>query len=159
MESSFAGIWSIDSELRTNFVNARMAEMLGYSPQEMLGRTLYDFLFPEDVSAEQNAIAGEEAESASNLNSGIAERTVLNFGHRSLRRPSSPAMESFWAQLPCISTSLIAGIRNRRSKKGRQNLRQAELLAGVGSWQGFQARTPLFAPKVFTGSQAANRTH
>jgi PAS domain S-box-containing protein len=40
LELCYAGMWSIDSELRTTFVNARMAEMLGYSPQEMLGRTL-----------------------------------------------------------------------------------------------------------------------
>jgi PAS domain-containing protein len=31
LEISFDGIWAINSELRTSFVNARMAEMLGYS--------------------------------------------------------------------------------------------------------------------------------
>lgn len=62
LEVSFDGIWAIDSELRTSFVNARMAEMLGYSPQEMLGRTLYDFLFPEDVRAEEYAIARRRKE-------------------------------------------------------------------------------------------------
>lgn len=47
-ESSTDGIWVVDADARTSYVNARLAEMLGYTPQEMIGRSLYDFLFPED---------------------------------------------------------------------------------------------------------------
>lgn len=44
VETAQEGIWVIDAEARTWYVNERMAEMLGYSRQEMLGRPLYDFL-------------------------------------------------------------------------------------------------------------------
>ena len=37
------GIWAIDTDARTTYVNPRMAEMLGYTTEEMLGRTLFDF--------------------------------------------------------------------------------------------------------------------
>jgi len=57
LEVSFDGIWAIDAQLRTRFVNRRMAKMLGYSVEEMAGRSLLDFMFPEDVPAEQEAIA------------------------------------------------------------------------------------------------------
>ena len=37
----------MDSELNATFVKARMAEMLGYSPEEMLGRPIQCFMFEE----------------------------------------------------------------------------------------------------------------
>jgi PAS domain S-box-containing protein len=49
VDTSNEGIWVFGTELQTTFVNARMAEMLGYPAEEMLGRPLSDFLFEEDV--------------------------------------------------------------------------------------------------------------
>jgi len=43
------GLWVLDSEGRTTFVNRRMAEMLGYEVQDMLGHAMFDFIFEEDV--------------------------------------------------------------------------------------------------------------
>ncbi len=43
------GIWVLDADVRTTFVNARMAEMLGYSGEEMMGRPFTDFMFEEDT--------------------------------------------------------------------------------------------------------------
>ena len=57
LEVSFDGIWAIDAQLRTRFVNRRMAKMLGYTAEEMAGRTPLDFMFPEDVPAEREALA------------------------------------------------------------------------------------------------------
>ncbi|MFA4947675.1 MAG: PAS domain S-box protein [Candidatus Krumholzibacteriia bacterium] len=38
------GIWTIDSGAQTTFVNPRMAEMLGYTVEEMLGKHLFSFM-------------------------------------------------------------------------------------------------------------------
>ncbi len=38
------GIWVIDRNARTTFVNSRMAEMLGYSVDEMLGNPIFSFM-------------------------------------------------------------------------------------------------------------------
>ncbi|MCX5752378.1 MAG: PAS domain S-box protein [Candidatus Krumholzibacteria bacterium] len=38
------GIWTIDSDARTTFVNPRLAEMLGYTVEEMLGKHLFSFM-------------------------------------------------------------------------------------------------------------------
>jgi PAS domain S-box-containing protein len=44
VETAHEGIWRIDAEDRTTFVNQRMIEMLGYaSAGEMLGRNVYEF--------------------------------------------------------------------------------------------------------------------
>jgi len=43
VENAQEGIWMIDENGYTNFVNDRMAEMLDYSRDEMMGKHLYDF--------------------------------------------------------------------------------------------------------------------
>ena len=50
IETTNDGVWIIDAGFCTTFVNRRMAEMLGYAPEEMLGRPPFDFLFPSDVA-------------------------------------------------------------------------------------------------------------
>lgn len=40
------GIWVLDAEHRVTFVNQRLAEMLGYTSAEMLGRSVLDFIDP-----------------------------------------------------------------------------------------------------------------
>jgi diguanylate cyclase (GGDEF)-like protein/PAS domain S-box-containing protein len=49
VDNLYEGIWLIDDEERTTFVNARMAEMLGYSSDEMLGKTPFTFMDPQNV--------------------------------------------------------------------------------------------------------------
>ncbi|MEW6555051.1 MAG: PAS domain S-box protein [Actinomycetota bacterium] len=44
VDNAQEGIWVIDGDMRTTFVNRRMADMLGYSEGEMLGRPILDFV-------------------------------------------------------------------------------------------------------------------
>ncbi len=50
VETANEGIWTIDAEWRTQYVNQRMAAMLGHTVEEMVGRSLFDFMFEEDVA-------------------------------------------------------------------------------------------------------------
>ena len=44
------GIWAIDTESNTVFTNPKMAQMLGYTVEEMLGRSLFSFMDERGVS-------------------------------------------------------------------------------------------------------------
>ncbi|KAF5044542.1 Adaptive-response sensory-kinase SasA [anaerobic digester metagenome] len=44
VESLSEGIWVLDPDACTSFVNPRMAEMLGYAPEEMIGRSIHSFI-------------------------------------------------------------------------------------------------------------------
>jgi PAS domain S-box-containing protein/putative nucleotidyltransferase with HDIG domain len=54
VETALEGIWAMDGEYRTTFVNPQMAAMLSYETDEMIGRVDSDFMFEED-KAEQEA--------------------------------------------------------------------------------------------------------
>ncbi|MBI5068062.1 MAG: PAS domain S-box protein [Deltaproteobacteria bacterium] len=56
VETANEGVWLIDAENRTTFVNQRMARMLGYTPEEMLGRALFDFMDEEARAAAAAAV-------------------------------------------------------------------------------------------------------
>ena len=45
------GIWAMDGAKLTTFVNRRMAVMLGRSPEDMIGKIVEDFMFPEELPA------------------------------------------------------------------------------------------------------------
>ncbi len=47
VENAQEGIWTIDREAVTVYANQRMADMLGYGIEEMMGRSLYDFMDEE----------------------------------------------------------------------------------------------------------------
>ena len=44
VETAFEGVWIIDSNSKTTFVNRRLTDMLGYASEEMLGKPVIDFM-------------------------------------------------------------------------------------------------------------------
>jgi len=48
VETAQEGIWTIDENNKTNFVNKKMGEILGYRPDEMIGKDLYAFMHDDD---------------------------------------------------------------------------------------------------------------
>ncbi len=47
VEGAQEGIWTIDENDKTNFVNKMMCDILGYSPEEMMGKELFHFMDEE----------------------------------------------------------------------------------------------------------------
>jgi PAS domain S-box-containing protein len=44
VQSTSTGVWTVDADSRTTYANPRLAEMLGYKSEDMLGRPLRDFV-------------------------------------------------------------------------------------------------------------------
>lgn len=57
LETALEGIWIIDPENKTVFANQRMADLLGYSLQEMLHHSLLEFMDVEGHAIARNYIA------------------------------------------------------------------------------------------------------
>ena len=48
------GVWEADVNMVTTFVNPKITEMLGYTTEEMVGRSVFDFIPPETTEIMQN---------------------------------------------------------------------------------------------------------
>ena len=51
IETATEGIWTVNAAGETDFINPRGAQLLGYRVEEMLGRPVEEFIFPEDRPA------------------------------------------------------------------------------------------------------------
>jgi PAS domain S-box-containing protein len=56
VDTANEGIWVIDNQANTSFVNPQMAEMLGYSSAEMLAKSLFDFIMDKEAQARSSAL-------------------------------------------------------------------------------------------------------
>ncbi len=56
VDTANEGVWLIDTQARTLYVNWRLSFMLGYAPDEIIRRRLTQFCYPEDVQAAQDHI-------------------------------------------------------------------------------------------------------
>ena len=55
IDTAYEGIWIIDAQGQTDYVNQRMAEMLGYSREEILERSVFEFMDEADrIEAKQH---------------------------------------------------------------------------------------------------------
>jgi len=54
MNSPHEGVWRVDAEGWTVEVNRRMAEMLGYEPEEIVGRKAMEFISPDWIASSGN---------------------------------------------------------------------------------------------------------
>ena len=49
LESLNEGIWAVDTEYAITFSNVRLTEMLGYAVEEMIGQSLFNFIYEQDI--------------------------------------------------------------------------------------------------------------
>ena len=60
VDTASEGIWELDEHYATTLANRRMAEMLGYEPQEMTGKSVGEFLFEDDRASLLARIAARQ---------------------------------------------------------------------------------------------------
>lgn len=53
IEEQADGIWIIDENARTLYANSAMGEILGTAAEEMMGKSSFSYLYPEDEPAAQ----------------------------------------------------------------------------------------------------------
>ena len=66
IELTNEGVWILDSNSKTVYVNERMTDMLGYTKEEMIGQSLFYFIEPElidkankNIECRKNGISEE----------------------------------------------------------------------------------------------------
>jgi PAS domain S-box-containing protein len=129
VETAHEGIWLIDAESRTTFVNRQMAQMLGCSVEEMQGALLTDFM-----DEEGQRIARENVE---RRRQGIAEQHDFKF-----RRKDGTALWTLIETTPFFderggyagALGMITDVSDRRLIE--EQLRQSQKLEAVARLAG-----------------------
>jgi PAS domain S-box-containing protein len=112
VELAEEGIWVIDSNARTTYVNYAMARMLGYSESEMFGRLLFDFMDEEEKNSANDNIDRRKQ--------GIAERHEFRLKSKDGKdiwtyMSTSPIMDETGNLLSCCA--LVYNITERKDSE------------------------------------------
>lgn len=135
VETANEGVWVLGPDALTTSVNARMAEMLGYRPEEMVGKSPSVFMEREDGS--------DHGERMENRRRGISEHYVRRFvrkdgGHVWTIASACPifdAKNSF-----CGAFAMFTDITEQKNaenslKKSAALLSAVQRISRVGGWE------------------------
>jgi PAS domain S-box-containing protein len=137
VETAYEGIWCIDLEDKIVFVNARMAEMLGYAANELMGQPIAMVLEPEWLAL---ALAKIEE----HLRKGLKEQVDLKF-----RRKDGTDLWGIVTASPLLTQKgrysgalgMVTDITRRKRaeealRQSEEQLRQAQKLEAIGRLAG-----------------------
>ncbi|NJL46997.1 MAG: PAS domain S-box protein [Leptolyngbyaceae cyanobacterium SM2_5_2] len=145
VETANEGIWIIDNNEQTSFVNPKMSAMLGYSAEEMFGKPLFDFM-----DAEGRQIAAENLE---RRRQGISEQHDFKFRHREGRDvwaliSTNSIMDEAGRYLGALA--MITDITDRKATELALQQREAQLQAIATNVPGFLYRCVIEPTGQFT---------
>ena len=120
VESLNEGLWVLDADAVTTFVSDRMAEMLGYEPEEMIGVSVLDFADDESKEKMKRRLAARRT--------GVAEQYDFDF-----LRKDGTRLQAYLAAAPIMdengdfigSHAGVLDITDR--KRAEEELKESEL--------------------------------
>ncbi|MEP6503078.1 MAG: PAS domain S-box protein, partial [Betaproteobacteria bacterium] len=135
VQTAEEGIWMIDAASVTTFVNPKMARMLGYAPEEMLGRSMYDFM-DERAREAAREIVRRRAQ-------GIAEQHDFRLSRKDgsdlwTAMSTSPALDEHGAYAGALA--MVTDITQRRLaedalRESEERFRSLTMLSSDWYWE------------------------
>jgi PAS domain S-box-containing protein len=123
VESAQEGIWTIDADNKTNFVNKKMADMLGYAPAEMMGKGLYDFMDPEQKEYAMACMERRRKGAKENLDVRYTKKDGEEFWANISANPIFDETGRYRGALAMVTDITERRINEEAMKKSEANLR------------------------------------
>ena len=104
VDTATEGFWMLGPDALTTFVNARMADMLGYAVEEMIGKPVTAFMFEEDVHDHLEKMMAAAVGYRNIMNADSAAKTGRQCGRLHLQRQPSMKSITLLDHLPWLPT-------------------------------------------------------
>lgn len=124
VETANDGIWMLDDSFRTIFANQRLASLLGFTVSEMLGRSLFDFVFEEDSQQSPADLQQPRDLVSDHVQARYRRRDGSELWALVARTPTFDEAGAFTGVLKMVSDVT----EHRRAEQERQRARETVLL-------------------------------
>jgi len=123
VEISQEGIWTIDEHDKTNFVNQKMADILGYKPEEMIGKEPNYFMFEKDKAASVERLKKRHAGAVENLDIRYVSKSGQEIWTNMSANPIFNAIGEYRGTLAMVTDITQRKLDEEAIKKSEANLR------------------------------------
>ncbi|MDQ3934781.1 MAG: PAS domain S-box protein [Actinomycetota bacterium] len=130
------GVWMIDADDRTTFVNGAMAAMLGYEPEEMLGRPPADFVVESARDTVAAALARRRAGVTERYEVRLRRKDDSDFLAEVSTRPLFADDGGYAGATAVIVDATQRHTAERSRRQLEERLRQTQRLETVGQLAG-----------------------
>jgi two-component system, sensor histidine kinase and response regulator len=131
VEIANEGIWMIDANCQTTYLNRRMAEMLGCTIEDVLGRSFFEFTLPEDYPALQQRLERRKQGSVENTDFRLRRCDGSILWTHSASSPIYGAHQEYIGAL-----AMITDISKRKNVEDTLKESQSKLAALIDSLPG-----------------------
>jgi PAS domain S-box-containing protein len=135
VDTAQEGIWTVDAENRTTFVNPSMATMLGYTQEEMLGRPIHAFVHASETARLDNFTSrrkqGLSDEDDFVMRCKDSSRLRIHFTASPLRAADGSRAGS----LAMVTDVTARWTAEEMVLQQKQELEEAQRIAHLGSWR------------------------
>ncbi len=129
VDTANEGIWMLDEDTKTSFVNNRMADMLGYRAEEMIGKPVTAFMFEEDAADHHNRMENRRREQSDHHERRFRHKNGQTVWTMASAVPISDAGHNFEG-----AVAMFTDITER--KKLEEQLQQSQKLEAIGTLAG-----------------------
>ncbi len=129
IETTNEGVCIIDVQSMISFVNTRMAGLLGYTPDELLGKSIFDFLYEESKQTVVQSLGGGDASLSGQVEARFRRKDGADVW---VIIDSSPIMDTSGRREGTLAMALDVTARKRLEDQ----LRQSQKMEAIGSLAG-----------------------
>ncbi len=151
VEMSNEGIWTTDDQFRITFVNQRMMDMLGYTQEELLGKSVTAFMSEDQLLDHRNKMEarkkgfGQQYERCFRRKDGNLIWTIVS------AQPTKDEEGKFNGTFSTFIDITDRKLTEERILKSETDLIDAQAVAHLGSWEYDVARDKTsWSPEMYT---------